>query len=70
MAANWFIAPTVKSPWWPLAVAEVLGRGHAPGVYQLGFHDWVLWHYAFHLRGVGFLPAPATLTLDTLPEAA
>lgn len=44
------------SPYWPLAVAYLLGQKKAPGIYNLSYQDWILWHVAFLIRGAGFQP--------------
>ena len=45
-----------NSPFWPIAVAHMLGQKREPGVYSLAFQDWMLWHSAFLVRGAGFRP--------------
>lgn len=45
-----------SSPYWPLAVAQLLGQKKAPGIYSLKYQDWILWHSAFLVRGAGFKP--------------
>lgn len=53
-----------SSPWWPLYVAQLLGAGHAPGIYEPKYQHWFLWHHAFLRLGAGFIPAPAGTTLN------
>lgn len=70
MTPSFLIAPRVNSPWWPLSVAQLLGRNKPAGVYQLPYEDWLLWRYAFGCKGEGFQPAPAGLTLHTILQEA
>ena len=58
-----------SSPWWIADIAKVIGCGRPPGVYMPPFECWLLWRYAFEIKGEGFQAAPAGTTLG-LQEAA
>ncbi len=56
-----------SSPWWPLAVAQMLGLNRAPGTYAVRFHQWLYWRFHFEIKGEGFVPCPPQPN-DTTPE--